>query len=74
MPKRIVDEKDETVSLITKMLVFQLFNMGANQRKIAKIVGKKKAWVNDLLKGIQKGGKSDDDKKKSKKGKGRTNN
>jgi len=39
------------------MLVFQLYALGVPQDRIAKIVGRQKAWVNDLLKGIPKGGK-----------------
>jgi hypothetical protein len=64
MPKKAVEGKEASVDLLTKMLVFQLFSMGVTQDKIAKTVGKQKAWVNDLLKGIPKGGKNDGGKKK----------
>jgi hypothetical protein len=78
MPNKAKDEKEETLNLLRKMLVFQLNPMGVHQDKIAKIVGKQKAWVNDLLKCIPKGGKNDGGKRKAKKGKakkgkGRTN-
>jgi hypothetical protein len=39
------------------MLVFQLYVLGVPQDRIAKTVGRQKAWVNALLKGIPKGGK-----------------
>lgn len=65
MPKKATEEKKEIINLLTKILVFQLFSMGAPQDKIARTVGKQKAWVNDLLKGIPKGGKGDGGKKKT---------
>jgi len=64
MPKKTAEGKDVSIDLLTKMLVFQLFSMGVPQDKIAKTVGKSKTWVNDLLKGIPKGGKTDGGKKK----------
>ena len=64
MPKKPEEYKDESIDLLTKILVLQLFGMGATQSKIAKTVGKSKSWVNDLLKGIPKGGKNDGTKKK----------
>jgi len=63
------EEKDKTVDLLEKILVFQLFVLGVPQDRIAKAVGKQKAWVNELLKGIHKGGKSDGKNKESKKSK-----
>jgi hypothetical protein len=57
MPKRKSPEKDANVDLLQKMLVFQLYALGVSQEKIAKTVGRQRAWVNDLLKGIPKGGK-----------------
>ena len=57
MPKRKSPEKDANVDLLQKMLVFQLYALGVSQEKIAKTVGRQRVWVNDLLKGIPKGGK-----------------
>ncbi len=60
MPKKKGGEQDATVSLLEKILVFQLHALGVPQPRIAKTVGRKLNWVNDLIKGIPKGGKSDD--------------
>jgi len=57
MPRRKSGEQEQrTVELLEKMLVFQLYSMNVPQKRIAKAVGKKTAWVNDLVKGIPKGG------------------
>ena len=72
MPKKRSVEEDANVDLLQKMLVFQLYTLGLPQERIAKTVGKQKAWVNDLLKGIPKGGKSDADQAKAKKTKRRS--
>ena len=37
---------------LQKLLVLQMFSMGATQEKTAKVVGRKKQWVNDILKGM----------------------
>ena len=65
-------EEDASVDLLQKMLVFQLYTLGASQERIAKTVGRQKAWVNELLKGISKGGKSDAKEAKAKKAKRRS--
>ena len=72
MPRDNDEGKDKTINLLEKILVFQLFVLGIPQERIAKTVGRKLAWVNELLKGIPKGGKYDDDKKEEKKGKRRS--
>jgi len=38
--------------LLQKLLVLQMFSMGATQEKTAKVVGRQKQWVNEILKGI----------------------
>lgn len=38
--------------LVQILLVLQLFDMGASQDKIAKVVGRQKLWVNGILKGL----------------------
>ncbi len=45
---------DRTNELLEKILIFQLFDLGVPQDRIAKTLGKQKAWVNALLKGIPK--------------------
>jgi hypothetical protein len=40
--------------LLQKLLVLQMFSMGATQAKTAKVVGRSKQWVNELLKGIER--------------------
>jgi hypothetical protein len=71
MPNKTEIEKSESINLLTKILVFQLLAMGVPQDRIAKTVGRQKAWVNNLVKGIPKGGRFDGNQEKSKKGKGR---
>ena len=66
-PKQDDIEKDKAIVILEKMLVFQLFNMNVPQERIAKIVGRKTAWVNSLLKGITRGGEANVSKKKTKK-------
>ena len=67
MPKKKSPEEDANVDLLQKMLVFQLYTLGVPQERIAKTVGRQTAWVNELLKGIPKGGKSDANQAKTKK-------
>lgn len=38
--------------VLQKLLVLQLFSMGATQEKTAKVVGRQKQWVNEILKGL----------------------
>ena len=59
--------EDRTADLLERMLAFQLYTMGVPQDRIAKTVGRQKVWVNDLVKGIPKGGKSDGGKAETKK-------
>jgi hypothetical protein len=66
------DNRDRTAELLEKLLVFQLYALGARQDRIAKAVGRQKAWVNELLKGLPKGGPSDATKPKKKTAKGRS--
>ncbi|HUU41208.1 MAG TPA: hypothetical protein VMW42_09715 [Desulfatiglandales bacterium] len=66
MPRNKSKEQNRTIDLLEKMLVFQLYALGINQERIAKTVGRQRIWVNNLLKGIPKGGKSDDGQEKAK--------
>jgi hypothetical protein len=46
--------------LLEKLLVLQMFSMGATQTKAAKVVGRQKKWVNEILKGIPRKGTDGD--------------
>lgn len=59
MPDKEDGEQKTLISLLEKILVFQLHALGVPQPRIAKTVGRQLNWVNDLVKGIPKGGKSD---------------
>lgn len=52
------NEQDRVIELLEKMLIFQLHALAVPQPRIARIVGKSTTWVNALLKGVRKGGKS----------------
>lgn len=69
MPKKNRIEENRTTDLLQRMLVFQLYALGVPQERIAKSVGRQKVWVNDLVKGIPKGVKSDGGKAQAKKAK-----
>lgn len=59
MPKKKLDEAERTADLLEKILVFQMYALGAPQDRIAKAVGRQKAWLNELVKGLPKGGRTD---------------
>jgi hypothetical protein len=67
MPPKKRSDVDKTPEILTKMLVFQLHAAGVAQERISKIVGRQTAWVNDLLKGLPKGGSTDGREAKAKK-------
>ena len=54
MPKKHVDREGRSVELLEKIVLLQLYALGATQDKIAKVLGKQKAWVNDCLKSVPK--------------------
>lgn len=56
MPKKPQEIPDKSVELLARLLVFQLYALGASQGRMAKAVGRSKSWVNDLVKGLPKGG------------------
>jgi hypothetical protein len=45
-------EDAKVEELLQKLVVLQMFSMGATQDKIAKTVGRQRQWVTDLLKGL----------------------
>ena len=67
MPRTKRNDGEQVTELLQKLLVLQMHAMGANQDRIAKAVGRQKAWVNDLLKGLPKGGKQNGRQAKNKK-------
>jgi hypothetical protein len=52
MPPKKARETDRTTELLEKLLVMQMHGMGATQDQIARAVGKQKAWVNALVRGL----------------------
>ena len=50
MPVR--PDEDKAEELLQKLIVLQMFALGASQDKIAKVVGRQKLWVNTILKGL----------------------
>ena len=52
MPKKRHQPGQRDIELLEKLLVVQLHSLGATQGQIARVVGRQKAWVNALLKGI----------------------
>src|SRR5581483_6947548 len=58
MAKKTYDKEQRSADLLEKLLVFKLYALGATQDRIAKAVGRQKAWVNELVKGVPNGGQS----------------
>ena len=56
MPKKRYQPGQRDIELLEKLLVVQLYSLGATQTQIARVVGRQKAWVNALLKGIPRKG------------------
>ena len=54
MPKKKHEAGERTTELLEKLLVVQLYSLGATQDYIARVVGRQKLWVNAMLKGIPK--------------------
>lgn len=71
MPKKTRRNPDRAANLLEKLLVFQLYGLGASQDRIARAVGRQKVWVNELVKGLPKGGRSDAGEAQGKKAKRR---
>jgi transcriptional regulator len=55
MRSKATSHEDRVVDLLEKLLVLQLHRSGVTQDRIAKIVGKQKAWVNALVRGVPSG-------------------
>lgn len=67
MPKKTPDN----AVLLEKLLAFQLYALGASQDQIAKAVGRSKTWVNNLVRGLPKGGLPDGGQKGKKRSRNR---
>lgn len=48
----IKNDNGRDTELLEKLLLLQLFSLGATQSQIARFMGKSKTWVNDLLKDL----------------------
>ncbi len=72
LPRKRPLDQDRTADLLEKLLVFKLYSLGVPQDRIAKLVGRQKAWVNDLLKGLPKRGESNGGEAQAKKAKKRS--
>ena len=49
-------EREKEAELLEKVLLLQLYSLGATQSQIAGFMGKSKTWVNGLLRGLPKKG------------------
>lgn len=56
MPRKRYEPGKRDTELLEKLLVVQLYSLGATQDQIARVIGRQKAWVNAMLKGIPKKG------------------
>lgn len=65
MPKRTYEPGQRVLEMLEKLLVLELYSLGAAQEQIAKVVGRQKLWVNTILKGLPKKGETYGKKKKS---------
>ena len=59
MPRKSYQPGQRDTELLEKLVVLQLYNLGAKQDQIAKVVGRQKLWVNSILKGLPKRGNND---------------
>ena len=64
MPRKSHQPGAQDTELLQKLLVLQLYNLGAPQGQIAKVVGRQKLWVNGILKGLPKKGETRGKKKR----------
>ena len=56
MPRKKYEPGKRDTELLEKLLVVQLHSLGATQDQIARVVGRQKLWVNELLRGIPRKG------------------
>ncbi len=72
MPRKTRGKKDRAAEYLEKLIVLQLYALGASQDHMAEAVGKSKTWVNDLVKGLPRGGRSGGKQAKAKKARKRS--
>ncbi|TAK87230.1 MAG: hypothetical protein EPO20_05350 [Betaproteobacteria bacterium] len=58
MPRKKYEAGQRDTELLEKLLVIQLYALGARRDLIARVVGRQKLWENRLLKGIPERGKN----------------
>ena len=68
MARKSYQPGQRDTELLEKLLVLQLHTFGAAQDQIAKVVGRQKLWVNDILKRLPKEGGTHGKRKKKKAG------
>ena len=56
MPKRSYQPGQRDTELLEKLVVLQLYKLGAAQDQIAKLVGRQKLWVGNILKRLPRKG------------------
>lgn len=71
MPKKTHEPQNRFADLLEKLIAFQLYALGVPHHRIARAVGRRRAWVDDLVRGLPKGGRSDGGQAKGKKAKRR---
>lgn len=55
--KRARPKRNRTEELLEMLIVFQLHAQGVGQTQIGKAVGRQRAWVTKLVRGLPKGGR-----------------
>jgi transposase len=69
VPTKTRAKRDRTSELLEQLLIIQLHALGASQDRMAKAIGRSKSWVNDQVKGLRKGRRSDGGQTQGKKAK-----
>ncbi len=60
MSPKVQDVQEHIADLLEKLLIVELHLAGATQEKISRAVGRRRAWVNEFLKGVPKGGNANE--------------
>jgi len=66
MPKRSYQPGQRDTELLEKLVVLQLYKLGAAQDQIAKLLGRQKLWVGNILKTLPRKGEMHGKGKKKK--------
>lgn len=54
MARKSKDSDSRSIELLEKLVLLQLHSLGATQDKMARYLGKQKAWVNGHIKDLPK--------------------